>query len=104
MDLLTLANAAPALRKLAVQDLPIREAWAVTRLIDRINPLLRFAGEEEVKAKGDEQRLQELWELEPEELRDMERIRLTAGETLRLSPADLKFLEPLVDFVGLGGD
>lgn len=104
MTLETLVQAAPGMRKLTQQDLPIREAYAVVRLIDRVNPLLRFAGEEEIKAAGNEQRLQELWALEPEELDGLQPLELHAGEGLRLSPADLKCLEPLVHFVDLGGE
>ena len=45
-----------------------------------------------------------LIELEPEELDGLQPLELHAGEGLRLSPADLKCLEPLVHFVDLGGE
>ena len=103
MTILTIVNASGGLRKLAMQDLPVREAWAVASLIDRLNPLLRFAGAEEMKAAGDEAKLEALWSMEPEDLRGLQPIRIHA-DGLRLSASDLKLLAPLVEFLDLGGD
>ena len=103
MTIRELVQASNGLRKLAAQDLPVREAWEIMKLIDRLNPLLSFAGAEEMKAAGDEARLGELWTMVPEELRELRPVRIHA-EGLKLSPADVKFLEPLVEFIGIGGD
>lgn len=103
MTIRELVQASTGLRKLAAQDLPVREAWEIMKLIDRLNPLLGFAGVEEAKAAGNAERLGELWSMEPEELRELRPVRIHA-EGLKLAPADVKFLEPLVEFIGIGGD
>lgn len=97
MKLITIVNARAALQKLSVQDLPIRSAWEVVKLIDECNVHLMFYGQQ-MQKKPDREHLQELNEMEISGFDARVKIRVPLAEDLRLSAADIKALEPFVEF------
>lgn len=96
MKLSDVVNAAAPLRKLIAQDLPLRTAWELTKLVDRLNPMLRFYGEQ-APSKSSEDR-QALLDMEMEELQDVFPLALSLELDLRLSACDIKLLSPFVAF------
>ena len=60
MKLNTIVNAGPSLQKLILQDVPIKTAYALAMLIDKLNPHLSFYGTEIVKCNGNAERIEEL--------------------------------------------
>lgn len=99
MKLSEIVTAAPALQKLIMQDVPIRLAYALAQLINKCNPQLDFYGREIVKIGNEENdRRQELLNLELEEFDKHDPIVIPLGINISLSAADIKCLEPLVIF------
>lgn len=99
MKLSEIVDASPGLQKLILQDLPLRAALDIMRLTERVNPFLRFFGEEEIKAGGAAERMAELRELEIHEFDNISKIPLPISDGIRLSPSDVKHLAPFIDFV-----
>lgn len=99
MKLIELVNARTALGKLVSQDLPIRTAYALVKLIDECNSHLTFYGNERGKfdAKENPERLDELNNMEID-VKQAERICISLDGDLKLSPGDVKMLMPLIDF------
>ena len=101
MKLQSIVIAAPSIQKLIDQDMPLRTAWELTRLLDTCNPVLEFYGAELAKmedAADREARHRSLCELELPDFDKFKRVRLPLEMPLTLSAADVKRLEPFVDF------
>lgn len=98
MKLSEIVDASPGLQKLILQDLPLRAALDIMRLTERVNPFLRFFGEEEIKAGGAAERMAELRELAIDDFDDFQRIPLTVSDGIKLSPSDVKHLTHFIDF------
>ena len=100
MKMIEIVNAKGALQKLVTQDLPIRAAFDLMKLTDECNQLLTFYWKELCKfdPKTDPDRLEELDGLEVENL-DGKRIRIRFDDALKLSAADIKNLQPFVEFI-----
>lgn len=98
MKLFEVINAAPGLQKLILQDLPLKTAYEVMKLTERVNPLLNFFGNEEIKARGDEKIMAELRDLEVDGFEDFFRIPISLDADIRLSPSDVRNLSIFCDF------
>ena len=100
MKLIEIVNARTAMQKLAGQDLPLKEAFGLVKTVDACNVFLTFYGQEIVKFSPtkEPERLKELNEMEAEGFQpEILRICLdTVG--VKLSAADVKALEPFVEF------
>lgn len=96
MKLIELVQASPALQKLIRQDLPLPTAYAVMKMVDKYNVDLSFYGMELVKADGDQEKISALQEMDVQT--DLERIRIRMDENIVLSPTDVKYLQPIIDF------
>lgn len=99
MKLNTIVNAGPSLQKLILQDVPIKTAYALAMLIDKLNPHLSFYGTEIVKCNGNAERIEELANLDVPDLENVQKISLPLIGSVTLSAADIKRLEPFVNFV-----
>ncbi len=95
MKLIDLVNASASLQKLITQDLPLKTAYQVVLLVDRCNPHLVFYGNEIRKCKTEEQ-VDELNSMDVPE--DFGRITIPLTTDIRLSAADVKCLEPFIDW------
>lgn len=96
--MLQLASASEALKKLIVQDMPMREAYSIVLLVDRCNPHLLFYGSEIQKRKTAEQ-IEELNNMDVDGFDHFEKIKISLSNDIRLSASDVKCLEPFIDFV-----
>ena len=99
MKLNTIVNAGPSLQKLILQDVPIKTAYALAMLIDKLNPHLSFYGNEITKRYGNTERMEELANLDIPDLENIQKIPFSLAGSITLSAADIKRLEPFVDFV-----
>ena len=99
MKLIEIVNARDSLQKLVRQDLPLRLAYRLTHLTDAINFHLNFYGSERMKL-GEDPDPERLEELENMEITDLhhERLKLPIRDGLVLSAADVKMLEPFIEF------
>lgn len=99
MKLITVVTARTAMQKLVAQDLPLPSAWQVMKLIDACNVHLDFYGQQldKLGTEIDSERLRDLDGLDVGELA-AERIRVPLLESIQLSAADLKALEPFAEF------
>ena len=99
MILFDIVCAMTPLQKLVSQDMPLREAYRLTKLIDQVNGYLAFYSQELGKLGSDPDQ-QRRKELEDMEITDMiaEPVRIRMSDNLRLSPSDVRALEPLVEF------
>ena len=102
MKLSDVVWARSAMQKLILQDLPLKCAWSLMKMTDTCNTHLQFYGGEMAKLgpNPDPERLKELDNLEVEDL-SPEKIRIPMLDNLRLSAADVKALEPFVEFYDL---
>lgn len=98
MKLYEIVNAAPGLQKLILQDLPLRTSFDLMRLAERVNPLLKFFGDEEVKAHGEPEKMDELRALDVDGFEDFFRIPIPLDADIRLSPSDVRNLSIFCDF------
>lgn len=100
MKLINIVNARGALQKLVAQDLPLRTAFEVVELVEKCNRHLGFFSQmrQKLGALPDEKKLSELENFEVTDL-DRLRIEIRADDSLRLSAADVKVLEPFVRFI-----
>lgn len=98
MKLGQIVAASPALQKLIYQDLPLNKAYALCKLVDQLNPQLVFFERELCKLGPDDARRMELLEFNVPELDGLQRIQICCSDSIRLSVADLKNLEPFVIF------
>lgn len=98
MKLCKIVSASSALQKLIYQDLPLRPAYELSRLVDRLNPQLMFYSQEAAKAGLSDLRQEELLEFDIPSLDDISPITLPICDTIMLSAADIKNLEPFVVF------
>lgn len=98
MRLIDVVCARDALQKLIAQDLPLRQAYALVKLTDRINVHLQFYGTEIVKAGGNEEKIRELQSFPVDDLPET-RLQISMEGNLRLSAADVKALAPFIDFI-----
>lgn len=96
MRLETIVQAAGPLQKLVGQQLPLRCAYQIGKMIDELNPELEFFGRELQKAGGGEP---------PRELLDYEceveigaRPCIPLSLPIMLSPSDVRMLGPFIDF------
>ncbi len=99
MKLKTIVNASPSLQKLILQDVPIQTAYALAMLIDKLNPHLSFYGTEVSKRYGSAERMEELENLDIPEMENVQKISMPLIGSVTLSAADIKRLEPFVNFV-----
>lgn len=99
MKLIDLVNARDSLQKLIAQDLPIRTAYQLMKLTDECNRHLGFYGGELAKfdPARDPERLKELEEMEITDLHH-EKLRMPIKDGIVLSAADVKLLEPFMEF------
>lgn len=100
MKLIEIVNARMALQKLAEQDLPLSTAFELVELVEKCNRHLAFFSHirQKLGALPDETKLAELEGFEVTDL-DMLPIEIRADDSLRLSAADVKALEPFVKFL-----
>lgn len=101
MKLNTIVSAAASLQKIVAQDLPLRSAFELSHLIDTLNPCLEFYGREFLKAaaaKDSEGAVAELLDFEAN-VELPRKVSLPLDLPLMLTPADIKFLTPFVEFV-----
>ena len=68
------------------------------KLVDQLNPQLVFFERELCKLGPDDARRMELLEFNVPELDGLQRIQICCSDSIRLSVADLKNLEPFVIF------
>lgn len=113
MKLVHLANASKAIQKMANQDVNMKTLYKLSRQLDAIRPHLEFFDSKrteilekhcEKNEKGylinDENRgiveskLQELFDIEIE---DVKKIEIPEEENMKLSCADLKALEEIIE-------
>lgn len=102
MKLGQIVAASPALQKLIYQDLPLNKAYALCKLVDQLNPQLVFFERELCKLGPEDARRIELLEFDVPELDGLEKLQLCCTDSIRLSGADVKNLEPFVVFVEEG--
>ena len=98
MKLIDIVNARNSLQKLIQQDIPLRQAYELVKLTDQLNVHLNFYGQERAKRWGDEEKLCELDSFPVDDLPE-ERMQITMTDTVLLSAADVKALEPFIEFV-----
>ena len=98
MKLGQIVAASPALQKLIYQDLPLNKAYALCKLVDHLNPQLVFFEREICKLGPEDARRMELLEFTVPDLDGLEKIQLCCTDSIRLSVADLKNLEPFIIF------
>lgn len=98
MKLGQIVAASPALQKLIYQDLPLNKAYELCKLVDKLNPQLVFFERELCKLGPEDARRMELLEFNVPELDGLQKIQLCCSDSIRLSVADLKNLEPFVIF------
>ena len=100
MKLINIVNARMALQKLVAQDLPLRTAFEVVDLVEKCNRHLGFFSQmrQKLGALPDETKLAELENFDVPDLDGLP-IEIRADDSLRLSAADVKALEPFVRFV-----
>ena len=98
MELITIVRAQNGLQKLIVQDLPLVQAYQVMKLVEQANIHLTFYSNEMVKCYGDENRIKELNDLNITDFDEREKIRIPLNTNISLTPSDIKFLEPFIDF------
>lgn len=101
MKLIAIVNARGALQKLITQDLPLRTAFRIGELVEKCNRHLAFFSQirQNLGALPDEVKLAELESFEVSDLGKDLPIEICADDSLRLSAADIKALEPFVRFV-----
>ena len=115
MNMKTLVDALPSIRKIAGQDLHAKTLYRVKRLLDKLEAHLRFYDEKRTEIMercctvedgkyGPKPDMAETLEADMRELLDVEiemdgiqAIRLPAEEDMRLSYADLCALDGLVE-------
>ena len=100
MKLIEIVNARMALQKLAEQDLPLSTAFELVELIEKCNRHLGFFSQmrQKLGALPDETKLAELENFDVPDLDGLP-IEIHADDSLRLSAADVKALEPFVKFL-----
>ena len=98
MKLGQIVAASLALQKLIYQDLPLNKAYELCKLVDKLNPQLVFFERELCKLGPEDARRMELLEFNVPELDGLQKIQLCCSDSIRLSVADLKNLEPFVIF------
>lgn len=99
MLLKNIVIAAPSIQKLIDQDVPLRTAWQLSRLMDALNPALEFYGRELAKTAPEraEAAQEELLALDLPDV-DPGILYLPLDLPVRLSAADIKRLGPFVRF------
>ena len=93
--------AAGSIQKLIDQDVPLCTAWALKKLLDRGNPVLEFYGQELAKygeAPDAESRRAQLLALTLPDFDGFARVAVPLDVPVKLSAADIKRLEPFVQF------
>ena len=100
MKLIEIVNARCSLQKLIAQDLPLRTAFQIVDLVEKCNRHLGFFSQmrQKLGALPDETKLAELENFEVSDLGELP-IEIFATDSMRLSAADLKALEPFVKFI-----
>lgn len=98
MKLIDIVNARNSLQKLIQQDIPLRQAYELVKLTDKINVHLDFYGQERVKRWGNEEKLIELDSFPVDDLPE-DRMQIAMTDTVLLSAVDVKALEPFIEFV-----
>lgn len=117
MKQLQIFEAYKALMKLSEQDLPIKEAWAVSKLMDTLRPCWEFQMAEERKqldkcrwtntadgiqfeksedAEAFRQKMDEIMDFEHDV--EVKPFKLKLTDDIKLSPHDIKALEPFIEF------
>lgn len=116
MKMIELVNASPALRKLATQDLSVRVAYEISRLIKKLDEHLSFHDQKfhDLLTKYCEQKEEHWYPKSPEdgerfqseraelldltvELDDFKKIIIPADEKISLSAVDIMALENFID-------
>lgn len=99
MRLEDLVLASNSVQKLILQDLPLKTAYALMQLANEINPYLKFFSQEMVKSAPDSEERAELMDFQAEIPHEgFSRIKISLSAPLKLSAADIKFLEPFIEF------
>ena len=96
MQLSEIVSAAPALQKLILQELPLPTAWRLSKLIGLCNPALDFYGIQRVKCR-DQSEVEKLMEMDIN-MDGFEPVTIVMDDSIRLSAADVKTLEPFVQW------
>jgi hypothetical protein len=97
MELIKVVCARDALQKLIGQDIPMRQAYALMKLTDKMNVHLGFYGQEIAKAGGDEEKIEKLNSFEVDNLPE-DKVRISLLDSVLLSASDIKSLESFVEF------
>lgn len=103
-----LLNSVPAFQKLIHQDLPLRTAYRLSKMVRKVNEELDFfrAKQEEIQAKHEYQIPQSefeallAFEVEWEE----PRIEIALDDSIMLSVTDVDALTPFIDFKEVNND
>lgn len=96
MQLCEIVTAAPALQKLILQELPLPTAWRLSKLISLCNPALDFYGIQRMKCR-DQNEVEKLMEMDID-MDGFEPVAIAMDDSIRLSAADVKTLEPFVQW------
>lgn len=96
MQLCEIVTAAPALQKLILQELPLPTAWRLSKLIGLCNPALDFYGIQRMKCH-DQNEVEKLMEMDID-MDGFEPVAIAMDDSIRLSAADVKTLEPFVQW------
>ena len=99
MKLIEIVNARDPLQRIVEQELPLRVAYRLLKVTEAIKFHLHFYYGELIKL-GEDPDPEKLKELENMEITDLhhEKLRVPIMEGLVLSAADVKMLEPFIEF------
>lgn len=102
MKLGTLVSAVAGLRKLSAQDLKLKTAYDIYKLINFFNPHLDYfdSNREKIAELADNQdkELAELLDIDIE-IGDFQKVKVSLSENANLTALDILSLEPFIDFV-----
>lgn len=97
-----IVNAVSAMRKLSEQDLSLKKAYEVYKLIKIMNEHLGYFDENREKisqlADNQDKELEDLLSTEIE-LPDFQKVQINLNEKVSISPLDLMELENFIDFI-----
>ena len=100
MKLITMVNAASALRKLSQKDISIKKAYELYRLTQKLNEYLGYfdANREKIMELSDNQdkKLQELLDTDFEV--EFDKVKLSLSDNIELSVFDIMNLENFIEF------
>jgi hypothetical protein len=101
MKLYEIVNAVTPLRKLVAQDLSLKTAYRVSKLVDKLNTHLTYFDQNRDRiAKLADNDSKELDELLDEDIDlDADKVQISLDEPVKLSAGDIGSLEKFIEFV-----